>query len=128
MNCLHNRHFMRKMFFHSVTHTARKKSLQHTYVQHAIIHLREFYVQITRLEIHKRSFSRLSAKLWNEIPCSSGNLPKKEFKREIRRLLLDILVKENNYLETRIVIHNQEKMAEKWRVCMAIQSQLILAK
>ena len=123
MNCLHNRHFMRKMFFRSVTHAARKKSLQHTYVQHAIIHLREFYVQITRLEIHKRSFSRFSAKVWNEIPCSSRNLPKKEFKREIRRLLLDILVK-----ETSIVIHNQEKMAEKWRVCMAIQSQLILAK
>lgn len=34
-----------------------------------------------------------------------GNLPKKEFKREIRRLLLDILVNENYYLETPIIIH-----------------------
>ena len=27
------------------------------------------------------------------------NLPKKEFKREIRRLRLDILVKENDYMD-----------------------------
>ena len=60
-----------------------------------------FYVQSTRLEIHKRSLSRFGGKLWNETPCSLGNLPKKEFKREIRRLLLDIiLVKENDYIET----------------------------
>ena len=52
-----------------------------------------FYVESTRLEIHKHSFSRFGVKLWNKIPCSLRNLPKKEFKREIRRLLRDILVK-----------------------------------
>ena len=33
-----------------------------------------------------------------------GNLPKKEFKREIRRLLMGILVNDNDYLETPIII------------------------
>ena len=46
-----------------------------------------FYVQSSRLEIHKRSLSRFGVKLWNEIACSLWNLPKKEFKREIRRIL-----------------------------------------
>ena len=53
--------------------------------------------------MHKRSFSRFGVKLWNKIPCSLRNLAKKEFKREIRRLLLDILVKENDHIETLII-------------------------
>ena len=46
------------------------KNLQQTYVQHAIIHLREF------LGTYKRCFSRFGEKLWNEISCSLRNLPK----------------------------------------------------
>ena len=42
--------------------------------------------------------------MWKEIPRGLRNLPKKEFKREIRWLLLDILVKENDYIETPIII------------------------
>ena len=42
--------------------------------------------------------------LWNEILSSLRNFPKKVFKRKIHRLLLDILVKENNYIETPIII------------------------
>ena len=63
-----------------------------------------FYVQSTRLEINKRSFSRFGVKLGNEIPCSSRNLPKKEFKREIRRILLDILGKEHDHIETPVSV------------------------
>ena len=44
--------------------------------------------------------SGLPSKL-HEIPCSLRDwLPKKEFKREIRRLLLDILVQESDYIDT----------------------------
>ena len=119
MNCLHNRHFVRKMFFHSVTHAARKKSLQHTQVQHALIHLWELLRTKHQVRDTQAFFSfRFSVKRWNKIPCSLRNLPKKEFKREISPLLL----------ETPIVIHNQKRMAEKSKVCMGIQSQLILAK
>ena len=78
----------------------QKMSSIHTYSTRSS-NTGKFYVQSTRLEIHKRSLSRFGGKLWNETPCSLGNLPKKEFKREIRRLLLDIiLVKENDYIET----------------------------
>ena len=66
----------------------------------------KFYGQSTRLEIDKRSLSRFGVKLWNEIPCSLGNLPKKEFEREICRLLLDILVTENDFIETPSYHHN----------------------
>ena len=49
--------------------------------------------------------SRFGVKLWNEIPCSLRNLPKKEFKREIRRILIDILAKEHDHIETSISVH-----------------------
>ena len=43
----------------------------------------------------------LTINLWNEILSSLRNLPTKEFKREV---LLDILVQENDYIETPIII------------------------
>ena len=39
------------------------------------------------LETLKRSFLRFGVSLWNEIPRRIRDLPKKEFKGEIRRLL-----------------------------------------
>jgi len=83
----------------------QKMSSVHTYNTRSS-NTGKFYVQSTRLEVLKRSLSRFGGKLWNEIPCSLGNLPKKEFKREIRRLLLDISVKENDYIETPSYHHN----------------------
>ena len=52
---------------------------------------------------HKRSFSRFGVRRWNEIPRRIRDLPKKEFKGEIRRLL-NILVNENVCFETLIVV------------------------
>ena len=38
------------------------------------------YVQNSKLEMQRRSFSRLGVRLWNEIPCHMRVLPKKTFK------------------------------------------------
>ena len=46
-----------------------------------------FYVQSSRLEIQKHSFSRFGVKLWNEIPQRVRALPTKAYKREIRGIL-----------------------------------------
>ena len=62
------------------------------------------YVQNSRLVIHKRSFSRFGVRLCNEIPRRIRDLPKNEFKGEIRWLLLNILVNENDYIETPIIV------------------------
>ena len=49
----------------------------------------------SRLEIQNNSFSRLRVKLWNEIPHYIMDLPKKTFKRVLRKLLFDVLKKED---------------------------------
>ena len=56
------------------------------------------YVQNSRLEMQKRSFSRLGVRLWNEIPCHMRDLPKKMFKRVLRTSLLNIFQKEVDYI------------------------------
>ena len=80
------------------------KRLQYSYIQHAITTSRNVYGQSFGLEIHKRSLSRVGVILSNEIQSTLRNLPKKVFKREIRRLLLDVLVKESDYIETPVII------------------------
>ena len=50
----------------------------------------KFYVKSSRLEIQNNSFSRLGVKLWNKISSYITNLPKKAFKRVLRKFLFDI--------------------------------------
>ena len=51
----------------------------------------KFYIRKSNLEIQKNSFSRLGAKLWNEIPTMLRTLSKHKFKFNIRASLLDTL-------------------------------------
>ena len=52
------------------------------------------------LELYKLSFSRFGAKLWNEIPCNIRHLLKNKFKKTLRKLLFDILNREDDYIDT----------------------------
>ena len=49
----------------------------------------KFYVKSARLEIQKRSFSRLRVKLWKEMPCPIRDLPKKTFKKVLCKWLFE---------------------------------------
>ena len=80
----------------------QKTSSMHTYNTRSST-CGNFYVQSTRLEIHKRSFSRFGVNCGIRYRVACETYPKKEFKREIRRLLLDILVEENDHIETLII-------------------------
>ena len=59
-----------------------------------------FYVNSSDLELYKLSFSRFGAKLWNEIPCNIRHLLKNKFKKTLRKLLFDILNREDDYIDT----------------------------
>ena len=41
-----------------------------------------FCIKRSRLEKQNNAFSRIGAKLWNEIPCSLRELPKASFKKK----------------------------------------------
>ena len=65
----------------------------------------KFHFQSSRLEIQKRSFSRFGVKLWNQIPQRVKASLTKGYKREIRGIrLFQILINENNYIETSAIV------------------------
>ena len=59
----------------------------------------KFYVKHSRLEIQRKAFSRVGVMVWNDIPASIRDLPKKQFKKKIHLLLLNILEKQHDYLD-----------------------------
>ena len=63
---------------------------------------RNFYFNSSDLELYKLSFSRVGAKLWNEIPCNIRQLPKNKFKKTLRKLLF--LNSEDDYINTPTLI------------------------
>ena len=55
----------------------------------------------------KNSLSCFGVKLWNEIPyinCHFRDLPKKKFTKVLHRLLSDILKREDDYIETSLIV------------------------
>ena len=50
-----------------------------------------FHTQSSRLSIQVNSFSRIGTKIWNEMPISLRKLPKNDFKRKIKQILVRIV-------------------------------------
>jgi hypothetical protein len=65
---------------------------------------KNFYIKNSRLNIQKNAFSRMGARLWNEIPCYLRSLPKNSFKRELNKTLLYILQSEDMFINTSMII------------------------
>ena len=59
-----------------------------------------YYIEYSRTNQQKRAFSRIGARVWNGIPTSVRQLHKNAFKKDMRKILLHILVDEDAYLES----------------------------
>ena len=64
-----------------------------------------FHVSMSIYTTQFRSFSRLGVKLWNKIPSYISNLPKKAFKRVLRKSPFDILEMEDDYIDIPLIIN-----------------------
>ena len=60
---------------------------------------RNFYIKQSKLQIQLKAFSRLGARIWNEIPASLKAKPKRIFKTELHRSLLHVLKSHDDYLD-----------------------------
>ena len=68
-----------------------------------------FYIKKSNLEVKRKSFSVIGAKLWNEIPKKLRTLPKLIFKRKIRMILFNILESEDSYEDLESIISKVRK-------------------
>ena len=80
-----------------------KTSSVHSYNTHSSTS-DNFYIKASRLEVQKNGFSRIGAKLSNEIASSLRKLPKKSFKLRIKNKLLSVLEDEDSFIEVRRII------------------------
>ena len=72
----------------------------------------KFYIKKSRLEIQKRAFSRVGAKILNEMPASLRELYKKPFQTKFPSFLLDILKKHDNYIDISQITSAQKRTIE----------------
>ena len=56
------------------------------------------------LEINKKKHLRIGAKVWNEIPSSLRELPKKLFKLRLKENILSVLEDKDSFIEVHEII------------------------
>ena len=65
---------------------------------------KNFYTKSSRLSALANSFSRIGAKVWNEMPLIIRNLSKNSFKRKIKQTLFNILGLQDSYIDLHEII------------------------
>ena len=105
---------------YDVRHGVSPKSIQALFEYVSSIHQyntrssesRNLYIKHSRLSILANSFSRIGAKLWNEIPLSLRNLDSKNaFKRKIKQNLTNILNAEDSYIDVLEIIREMKSFS-----------------
>ena len=59
----------------------------------------DYFVESSRLDIQKKSFSRNGVRIWNSVSCEVRRLLKNNFKINIHDLLLQRLSKYDDYID-----------------------------
>jgi hypothetical protein len=62
------------------------------------------YINFSRLELQKRSFSRVGTLSWNSIDLNLLSSRKETFKSKIHQALLTILKDQNDYVDVPMII------------------------
>ena len=68
-----------------------------------------FYTKESRLSVKRNAFSRVGVKIWNGIPQILKERRKKDFKRSLKEMLLDILETEDSYIDMDTIIMKMKK-------------------
>ena len=69
-----------------------------------------YYINFSRLNQNKNSFSRIGCKIWNSIPGNLRNLPKHIFKEKITAILFQNLEVQDSYVDVEQIISDMSKV------------------
>ena len=62
------------------------------------------------LSFQKRSFSRIGVKIWNSISCEVRQMSKSNFKNNVDDILLQKLLKYDDYIDVSIILANFDSL------------------
>ena len=94
---------------HKITHLFTPSQEKHTYNTRSSSS-GNYYINYSRLNQHKNSFSIMGAKSWNSIPQNIRKLPNHIFKRKVHALLLEVLKSQDTYADLTTVISEMKKL------------------
>ena len=66
----------------------------------------DYFLKRSRIDIQKRSFSRIGVKIWNSLSCEVRQMSKSNFKNNVNDILFQRLLKYDDYIDVSILSAN----------------------
>ena len=66
----------------------------------------DYFLKSSRIDIQKRSFSRIGVKIWNSLSCEVGQMSKSNFKNNVNDILFQRLLKHDDYIDVSMLLVN----------------------
>ena len=66
----------------------------------------DYFLKRSRIDVQKRSFSRIGVKIWNSISCEVRQMSKSNFKNNVDDILFQRLLKYDDYIDVSIILAN----------------------
>ena len=70
----------------------------------------DYFLKRSRIDIQKKSFSRIGVKIWNSISCEVRQMSKSNFKNNVDDILLQRLLKYDDYIDVSIILANFDSL------------------
>ena len=70
----------------------------------------DYFLKRSRIDIQKRSFSRIGVRIWNSISCEVRQMSKSNFKNNVDEILLQRLLKYDDYIDVSIILANFDSL------------------
>ena len=102
------------MMMHDVSNNLRPPNIFNLFTHQADIHPYEtrssqrgdYFLKRSRIDIQKRSFSRIGVKIWNSLSCEVRQMSKSNFKNNLNDILFQRLLKYDDYFDISILLAN----------------------
>ena len=67
---------------------------------------RDYFLKRSRIDIQKRSFSRIGVKIWNSLSFEVHQMSKSNFKNNVNDILFQRLLKCDEYIDVLVILAN----------------------
>ena len=117
---------------HDVRHERAPRNITDLFIDTKSIHsynirssASHVYIKPSKLQIQLKAFSRIGARIWNEIPTSLWDKPKSMFNSELHNILLKMPRAHDDYLSISQAGQGIKLVQEKDTPLLVIAKQIV---